>query len=179
MPRRAVSPTPSENEVDILGSLYTDDFVVGDPRRPGKAPNDSNDFDIGGILDAAEVSQDGDGEDEAFIALKQAAAFRKTSNLRGKSVKKGGGFQAMGRHHVDYFFSITADISPLRSQSASSQGYNQKGFLRPNPHSTQNYSSDPRPEGCCGHGTNRLREDSCVRYPHDRTPQGAQREGGG
>jgi len=38
-----------------------------------------------------------DDTDEAFIALQQAASFRKTSNLKGRTVKKGGGFQAMGK----------------------------------------------------------------------------------
>jgi len=95
MPRRAASPALSENEVDILGSLYTEDFEnangIGHDET-GEAP----DLDLGGILDAPDGSED-DGEgDEAFIALKQAASFRKSSNLKGKSVKKGGGFQAMG-----------------------------------------------------------------------------------
>ena len=35
-------------------------------------------------------------EDEAFIATQQAASNRKTSNLHGRAVKKGGGFQSMG-----------------------------------------------------------------------------------
>jgi ATP-dependent RNA helicase DDX54/DBP10 len=48
-------------------------------------------LDAGGILDL-----DSDDGDEAFIAAQQAASNRKASNLKGKSVKKGGGFQAMG-----------------------------------------------------------------------------------
>lgn len=37
-----------------------------------------------------------DSEDEAFIASHQASANRKAANLKGRTVKKGGGFQAMG-----------------------------------------------------------------------------------
>lgn len=39
---------------------------------------------------------DVDGDDESFIAAQQAASNRKASNLKGRTVKKGGGFQAMG-----------------------------------------------------------------------------------
>jgi len=92
MPQRTASPAPSEDEVDILGSLYTDNFETSNGDETGEIP----DLDMGDILDAPDGSED-DGEgDEAFIALKQAASFRKSSNLKGKSVKKGGGFQAMG-----------------------------------------------------------------------------------
>ncbi|OBT54335.1 ATP-dependent RNA helicase dbp10 [Pseudogymnoascus sp. 24MN13] len=41
------------------------------------------------------LESDGEG-DEAFIASELAASNRKSSNVKGKSVKKGGGFQAMG-----------------------------------------------------------------------------------
>lgn len=37
-----------------------------------------------------------DGDDESFIAAQQAASNRKSSNLKGRTVRKGGGFQAMG-----------------------------------------------------------------------------------
>ncbi|RYP56207.1 hypothetical protein DL771_011994 [Monosporascus sp. 5C6A] len=94
MAPRAVSPAASENEVDILGSLFTDDSGLGNGKVGTGAAQDGFGFDAGELLDA----QDGEGEDgdEAFIALKQAASFRKTSNLKGKTVKKGGGFQSMG-----------------------------------------------------------------------------------
>ncbi|KAI1658016.1 ATP-dependent RNA helicase dbp10 [Daldinia decipiens] len=91
MPSRAVSPTPSENEVDILGSLLTDN--TGASSRKSKKNDTQNDLDFD-FLDGDDDEED-DG-DAAFIALKQAASFRKASNLQGKSVKKGGGFQAMG-----------------------------------------------------------------------------------
>ncbi|KAI8679773.1 ATP-dependent RNA helicase DBP10 [Fusarium keratoplasticum] len=91
MPRRGASPTPSEGEVDILGSLYPGD---GDGDN-GTNGNDAGlDLDFDGLLNGPEPGND-DG-DEAFIALQQAASFRKASNLKGRTVKKGGGFQAMG-----------------------------------------------------------------------------------
>ncbi|KAI1327521.1 ATP-dependent RNA helicase DBP10 [Xylariaceae sp. FL0255] len=87
MPRRAASPAPSENEIDILGSLLT----AGDDASLTK---DGFAFDAADLLDAEAPANEDD--DEAFIALKQAAAFRKNTNLKGNTVKKGGGFQAMG-----------------------------------------------------------------------------------
>lgn len=96
MPRRAVSPAASEAEVDILGSLFTDGANDANGNyKSSNAKSDGFGFDAGGILDAADDGGSDDG-DEAFIALKQAASFRKNSNVKGKSVKKGGGFQAMG-----------------------------------------------------------------------------------
>lgn len=98
MAPRLPSPTPSENEVDILGSLFTDDAATGQPKKQQKGKVDNgDDFDFDGLLNkGGEGGVDDDGGDEAFIALQQAASFRKASNLKGKSVKKGGGFQAMG-----------------------------------------------------------------------------------
>jgi ATP-dependent RNA helicase DDX54/DBP10 len=95
MPRRAVSPAHSEAEVDILGSLFTDATDDGKTDFQASHAKDGFGFDAGGILDDDGDNDDADG-DEAFIALKQAASFRKNSNVKGKSVKKGGGFQAMG-----------------------------------------------------------------------------------
>ncbi|OTB08173.1 hypothetical protein M426DRAFT_202095 [Hypoxylon sp. CI-4A] len=88
MPARAASPAPSENEVDILGSLFTDSTSASNGKAKKNIAQDDNGFDF---LDDGE-----DDGDEAFIALKQAASFRKAGNVKGKSVKKGGGFQAMG-----------------------------------------------------------------------------------
>ncbi|KAL2761163.1 hypothetical protein ACRALDRAFT_1045692 [Sodiomyces alcalophilus JCM 7366] len=90
MAPRATSPTPSDAGIDIGESLFGQDGETG--RSNGGAGKDA-DVDMDGILNGADDDDDGD---EAFIALQQAASFRKTSNLRGKSVKKGGGFQAMG-----------------------------------------------------------------------------------
>jgi ATP-dependent RNA helicase DDX54/DBP10 len=89
MHRRAASPAPSEPEVDILGSLYPGDGDVS-----GQGMDVDGDLDFDGILNARDAGDDED--DEAFIALQQAASYRKASNLKGRTVKKGGGFQAMG-----------------------------------------------------------------------------------
>ena len=102
MAPRAVSPAASENEVDILGSLFTDDSAIANGKH-GADGGSRGGFDFG--FDAGELLEAQDGEDddgdEAFIALKQAASFRKASNLKGKTVKKGGGFQAMGASRGD------------------------------------------------------------------------------
>ena len=44
-----------------------------------------------------------DGDEEEFIAARQAAQNRKAGAARGRSGKKGGGFQAMG----EFLFSRT------------------------------------------------------------------------
>ncbi|OAA47593.1 ATP-dependent RNA helicase dbp10 [Metarhizium rileyi] len=91
MPRRAASPAASEPELDILDSLYPAD----DAHVSQTVPADKDvDFDFDNILNDPEGAED--GGDEAFIALRQAASYRKSSNLKGRTVKKGGGFQAMG-----------------------------------------------------------------------------------
>ncbi|KAI1337398.1 ATP-dependent RNA helicase DBP10 [Xylariaceae sp. FL0016] len=93
MPRRAVSPAASENEVDILGSLFTDGPKNGGSGNSQSGGKDNFSFDAGDLLEGDDAS--GDDGDEAFIALKQAASYRKTGSLK-KSGKKSGGFQAMG-----------------------------------------------------------------------------------
>ena len=94
MPHRAASPAASENEFDITKSLFQEDIDGDDEDFALPSRKDLGNLDAGGILDLA-LESDGDG-DEAFIAAQQAASNRKFSNLKGKSVKKGGGFQAMG-----------------------------------------------------------------------------------
>ena len=83
MAPRASSPALSETEFDIFDALAGGDEVK---QETGLGADLGIDLDIG--------SDDGSG-DEAFIAARQAASNRKASNV-GKSVKKGGGFQAMG-----------------------------------------------------------------------------------
>jgi ATP-dependent RNA helicase DDX54/DBP10 len=85
MPPRASSPAVSENEFDISNALFGGgDTSFGD---------NGDTIDVGAELDFG----DGDGsDDETFIAARLAASNRKSSNLKGKTVKKGGGFQAMG-----------------------------------------------------------------------------------
>lgn len=84
---RAASPTPSDGEVDIFDSLYADDAT-----QKAQAPADAN-FDF---LD--DPNQD-DG-DEAFIALKQAASYRKAAHQTKGTGQKGGGFQSMGMFRI-------------------------------------------------------------------------------
>jgi ATP-dependent RNA helicase DDX54/DBP10 len=82
----------SETEFDITGALFNhdNDSDTGDaPQTKGKPkPPQNEDLDFLGM----EV----DDGDAAFIAKRQASANRKGSNLKGRTVKKGGGFQAMG-----------------------------------------------------------------------------------
>lgn len=84
MAPRASSPALSENEFDIFDALAGGDEI--EQPEKGLSADLGIDFDIG--------SDDG-SDDEAFIAAKLAASNRKASNM-GKSIKKGGGFQAMG-----------------------------------------------------------------------------------
>jgi ATP-dependent RNA helicase DDX54/DBP10 len=93
MPHRAASPAASENDFDITKSLFNDDIGSGDEDFTLSNRKDLGTLDAGGILD---LESDGDG-DEAFIAARLAASNRKSTNSKGKSVKKGGGFQAMGK----------------------------------------------------------------------------------
>ncbi|GAB7352456.1 hypothetical protein MBLNU459_g2866t1 [Dothideomycetes sp. NU459] len=91
MGRRAVSPAASENEFDISKSLFND--------AEGDFENDWAGLEKPALLDAEDgvaLEDDDSDDDEAFIAAKQAASNRKASNVKGKSVKKGGGFQSMG-----------------------------------------------------------------------------------
>ena len=97
MPHRASSPALSENEFDITKSLFQDDVDGGCEDFALPNEQDVGTLDAGGILDLG-VESDGDG-DEAFIAAQQAASNRKNSNVKGKSVKKGGGFQSMGAEY--------------------------------------------------------------------------------
>ena len=117
MPRRAASPAPSETEIDIFGSLY-----------PGEEDGDSypqGELDVDGILNAP----DGDnGDDEAFIALQQAASYRKASNLKGRTVKKGGGFQAMGAT-APHYCCVTVTNDNSRPQCQLTQGNHAQGIL--------------------------------------------------
>jgi ATP-dependent RNA helicase DDX54/DBP10 len=97
MPHRASSPAVSENEFDITRSLFQVDVDGDDEDFAPPSGKDVGILDAGGILDLG-VESDGDG-DEAFIAAQLAASNRKNSNVKGKSVKKGGGFQSMGMDH--------------------------------------------------------------------------------
>ncbi|KAJ5516065.1 hypothetical protein N7527_007625 [Penicillium freii] len=91
MPRRAASPAESEVEFDITKSLFENDSDSDGGAKPPlkkkpQKPDTNQDLDF--------LNED-DG-DAAFIANSQASANRKGANLKGRTVKKGGGFQAMG-----------------------------------------------------------------------------------
>ncbi|PYI11805.1 DEAD-domain-containing protein [Aspergillus sclerotiicarbonarius CBS 121057] len=96
MPGRAASPAMSENEFDITNALFQNDSdsdnepaVKQSKRQPKAAAPQQLDF-------LGVEGDDDDEDDEAFIAETQASANRKASNLKGRTVKKGGGFQVMG-----------------------------------------------------------------------------------
>ncbi|GKZ30798.1 ATP-dependent RNA helicase dbp10 [Aspergillus brasiliensis] len=100
MPGRAASPAMSENEFDITNALFQNDsdsdneVPAKQPKRqPKPAAPQQLDF-LNGLMDGGD--EDDGEDDEAFIAETQASANRKASNLKGRTVKKGGGFQAMG-----------------------------------------------------------------------------------
>ncbi|KAK4662803.1 ATP-dependent RNA helicase dbp10 [Podospora pseudopauciseta] len=94
MKRRAASPTPSEHEVDIAGSLFADESD-GDFEVVKNGAEADFDLDFGDLLTAGDGDSNAE-DDEDFIATAQRKSNRKSSNVQGKSVKKGGGFQAMG-----------------------------------------------------------------------------------
>ncbi|KAF1816780.1 ATP-dependent RNA helicase DBP10 [Eremomyces bilateralis CBS 781.70] len=96
MAPRAPSPALSVNEFDITDSLFgsgKQQFESDGDARRLKSDN-PNYQELGVILD-----EDG-SDDEKFIAAQQAASNRKASNLKGRTVKKGGGFQAMGLNQL-------------------------------------------------------------------------------
>ncbi|KAI9871435.1 MAG: ATP-dependent RNA helicase dbp10 [Pleopsidium flavum] len=98
MPHRENSPAMSENELDISNALFdnTANSDIEDGGAQQHPDRKARMLDTAGILDLGiESDEDADG-DEAFIAAQQAASNRKASNIKGRSVKKGGGFQAMG-----------------------------------------------------------------------------------
>ncbi|PYH49519.1 ATP-dependent RNA helicase DBP10 [Aspergillus saccharolyticus JOP 1030-1] len=101
MAPRAASPAMSENEFDITSALFqhdSDSEIEQVPNKKAKrqplkaAAPQQLDF----LGDNNGPNDDDDEDDEAFIAETQASANRKASNLKGRTVKKGGGFQAMG-----------------------------------------------------------------------------------
>jgi ATP-dependent RNA helicase DDX54/DBP10 len=95
---RKGSPAWSENEVDIGGALFQNDDTslngaseddVADPDRSGSSSQRP-----GAGLDI--MADDSGLDDEAIIAEEQTKSNRRATNLKGRTVKKGGGFQAMG-----------------------------------------------------------------------------------
>ncbi|KAI4119411.1 MAG: hypothetical protein LQ345_000657 [Seirophora villosa] len=95
MPHRAVSPAISEAGVDIADALFDRDALSGSEDGDARQhPDRKNAMLAAG--DMPDLGNDGSSDDADFIADAQAASSRKGSKLKGKTVKKGGGFQAMG-----------------------------------------------------------------------------------
>ncbi|KMU81846.1 ATP-dependent RNA helicase dbp10 [Coccidioides immitis RMSCC 3703] len=114
----------SENEFDIAKSLFQDeaDSDIDTRPRKRKAPTSLN-LDV--MADDNGDGDDGGSDDDAaFIAAHQASMNRKASNLKGRTVKKGGGFQAMGLnakptqgYHTQGIFG--SDTDPAKDHSSS------------------------------------------------------------
>ena len=95
MPHRVLSPTFSEAGVDIANALFDNGVDSGSEHgEPRQHPDRRNAMLAAGNI--PDLGNESGSDDADFIADIQAASNRKASNLRGKSVKKGGGFQAMG-----------------------------------------------------------------------------------
>jgi ATP-dependent RNA helicase DDX54/DBP10 len=94
MKRKRPSPTVSEADFDISGAIVgpQDGNIAERARKPKPQKQVYQDD---SLFDLDEAGDDSDGDD-AFIAATQAASNRKAGNLKGRTVKKGGGFQAMG-----------------------------------------------------------------------------------
>ncbi|KAJ9310880.1 hypothetical protein DTO271D3_8844 [Paecilomyces variotii] len=95
MPHRAASPAMSENEFDISKALFQGDDLDWETSLEKNERKKAKPIQNLDLLSGAGLEDD-DEDDEAFIAAHQASANRKSSNLKGRTVKKGGGFQAMG-----------------------------------------------------------------------------------
>lgn len=148
MPKRAPSPAPSENEVDIAGALFANDADSDGDVGTRKKPNAAADLDFNDLLNAGgDGGSDEDGDDEDFIALHQRSSNRKASNLQGKTVKKGGGFQAMGAFDSALDLPIDSRTNGGPSQASTQTCYEPlpgKASLFPRPSSARRYPSSWR-----------------------------------
>ena len=91
MPTRVAPPVASEHDLDIAASLFSPDELQN-TRHAAELPSSKKKVSqqlIPGL-------EDSESDDAAYIASSLVAANRKASNVKGNSVKKGGGFQAMG-----------------------------------------------------------------------------------
>ncbi|KAI1950500.1 ATP-dependent RNA helicase dbp10 [Ophidiomyces ophidiicola] len=95
MPRRAPSPAGSEQEFDIANTLFGNADTSDVETVPTKG-KPSNLLSLDVMADGINDGNSEADEDAAFIAAHQAVANRKATNLKGRSVRKGGGFQVMG-----------------------------------------------------------------------------------
>lgn len=130
MPPRAASPAVSENELDITKSLFNDDGTDDKVNLPTLSVY-SGPLDASGILHLG-LESDDDG-DYAFIAAQQAVSNRKASNLKGKTVKKGGGFQAMGSGCKFIDFAQLGLIYSIGLNANLLKAISRKGFSVPTP----------------------------------------------
>ena len=96
MPQRMSSPARSENEFDIGAALTGNGENGFNSDHNAKYATGSNTTRPTGAGALDFMGEDSGLDDEAIIAGQQAAANRKGANLKGRTVKKGGGFQAMG-----------------------------------------------------------------------------------
>ena len=95
MAPRSPSPAVSENEVDISRALI-DNVSSSESEDGGESrhPDRKTRMQVGENM--PDLTFESGSDDADFIAATQAASNRKSSNVKGRSVKKGGGFQAMG-----------------------------------------------------------------------------------
>ena len=125
MPYRAPSPAASENEVDISRALFQDGSSAGsdDERQTQHPDRKARNLGVGEMPD---LEGDFSSDDAGFIAETQAASNRKASNIKGRSVKKGGGWQAMGLN-TNLLKAITRKgytvPTPIQRKTSEYQGY--------------------------------------------------------
>jgi hypothetical protein len=156
MKRRQASPTPSEHEVDIAAALFAEDWEEDATANATAAATSTatktttakankavaTDLDLNDLLNAGGDSED-DGDAE-FIASRQRSSNRKASNLQGKSVKKGGGFQAMGKKLLLPLVACVRLLTLLcRSQFPAPPSHHEERLLRADSNSAKNNPSDP------------------------------------
>ena len=87
MLQQVSSPPASESGFDIANALA----ATGEDTYGHRGHGDD-----GAVVRIPDLDEYGESGDDEFIALAQASSNRKASNVKGRSVKKGGGFQAMG-----------------------------------------------------------------------------------
>ena len=93
MYRRGCSSTISENELDISNALFAEDFEPNDADVSRSAAQSATKHREN---ERTLMGDDLELDDEAIITEQQSASNRKASNLKGRTVKRGGGFQALG-----------------------------------------------------------------------------------
>ena len=97
MARRSPSPAISEREYGITQTLFPDeessdsDDGSADQQHPERKARMREEQEMPNLAGGDSASDDAD-----FIADAQATSNRKASNNKGRTVKKGGGLQAMG-----------------------------------------------------------------------------------